>query len=304
MTPIKITTVVDKNEDFIEWQYKSIKKFVKGNDVEYIVFNNANNDNQREKINNICNNLKIKVIDLYVNYSLDFSQIHAEAMNQMWQHLKNENGFLFHFDSDMFFVSEINFEQIGKNYDVSYIPQYRDNFNVKYMWAGIFFLNLNTINKNIDFSICYNGDKTDSGGATQYFLQNNYIELYSKFCTIMDFDENKLDTSLNGCTEFIKFTNNVPDKKYCDTRFFPHEKENINYLEDYRLEYDKHKELVNKYSFPKPYIFDLIKFDGEKDYFIFHYKSANWLDRYGNGLSDHATTKKESLKKMLIDLGV
>jgi hypothetical protein len=303
MKKITIASIYDKNEDFIELQYNSIKRFIEG-DVEYIVFNNSSDAERRNKITHICSSLGIKSFELTINHFLPPSHIHACAMNQMWQsYLSKLDGLLMCMDSDMFFISELDIEEIGNNYDVGYIPQYRNNFSSVYMWAGMFFLNLDTIDKNIDFSICNIGEMTDSGGATYYFLkEKDYRKLYFRFCHIKDIEEDTLITDLNGVTGFVRFTNDIPEREYCTKKFFPHEKENLNYMEDFGNEYLEHKQLIEKYSFPRPYSFDLLKIENQKKSFMFHYKSANWEELYGDGKNSYSIMKKESLRKMLLDL--
>lgn len=58
---MKIITLVDRNEDFIDLQYKSLKKNIIG-DFEYIVFNNGHSKEQVNKISNMCCLLNVKEI--------------------------------------------------------------------------------------------------------------------------------------------------------------------------------------------------------------------------------------------------
>jgi len=81
---LTIATLVDKNEDFIKLQYNSIKRFVK-NDVKYIVFNNASTETQRDIVSRACDELGVECFNIYSNYLLDFSQIHAMALNTAWR---------------------------------------------------------------------------------------------------------------------------------------------------------------------------------------------------------------------------
>lgn len=66
MSKVKIYTWADKAPEFIYRQYETIKKFVKDEDWEFIVFNNTPCtilDRQRE-IKRICKELGIKCLDV------------------------------------------------------------------------------------------------------------------------------------------------------------------------------------------------------------------------------------------------
>ena len=290
---LTIATLVDKNEDFIKLQYNSIKRFVK-NDVKYIVFNNASTETQRDIVSRACDELGVECFNIYSNYSLDFSQIHAMALNTAWRVcLSHIKGTLMFLDSDMFFIKDT---VIGNfDFDVAYIPQYRDNGEVEYMWAGLFILNMDTINTNIDFSICnINGDRTDSGGGTYYFLKDsNYKKIYLRFSHLADIpSEEELLIDINGCSGLLKVS-----KLDSSAVFSPHEVAARQIYKDYL----KHLELIEKYAFPKPYIFDLIRKEPDGNYFLFHFKNGNWGPQYN---PEHLSLKKAALIKMLADLGV
>lgn len=298
---IKIITLIDRNEDFIELQYNSIKRFVK-NQVEYVVFNNSKDDNRRIKINDICSNLGIQTYSLSGSRYGEPSVTVSNSLNEMWQkYVKDMDGIVFYMDSDMFFISEIDIENIGSNYDIAYIPQYRDNNRIEYMWSGIFLLNLDTIDKNIDFSLGgVEGAGTDTGGKTYYFLKNrDYRKLYLDFYNIGDITDGSVETYLNGNFGAIRFKDKTLEIEYSQNKIFPHERESENYFKNYIDLYDNHIDLINQYGFPKPYHFDLIKMTNDNKFFIFHYKSSNWESRYGNGENEHSILKKEALKRMI-----
>ena len=102
---LTIATLVDKNEDFIQWQYNSMRHFVKDNS-KYIVFNNSRDSERRVRIHEICEKSGIECISIYVNYKLDSSKIHAEALNEAWRnYLSSLSGTLMFLDSDMFFIN-------------------------------------------------------------------------------------------------------------------------------------------------------------------------------------------------------
>lgn len=295
-----VISISDKNPEFIEWQKLSVDKFCK--DAQYIVFNNAIDKNIRNKINETCQNLGVSCVEIDGDYSKDGSNRHADAMRTVWnQHLKNINGNLLWIDNDMFLISDFDLQNMGEKYDVGYSPIYRKDNSIECMWAGVLFFNLETMDRGIDFSITtIEGFKTDTGGMTYHYIHKHpeYRKIIIQNHTIYDFDDHNLKTQLNGCTGYIEFVDGKPVKEYCSKRFFPYEKENDNYLEEYFREYNTHKEIVEKFKFPKPYDFDLLKpVDGE--YFLFHFKSASWADRYGDGNNSHAQQKKDATMKLL-----
>lgn len=297
----KIIAIADRYPEFIEYQYASVKKYAVGK-PEYIVFNNAADSKIRDEINNTCNKLKIKSHELLGNYGGHSSPIHAEAMNTIWdKYLKEETGSVLWIDGDMFLISKIDIEELAKNYDIGYSPIFRDGWNIECMWTGVLFFNLDTISKDIDFSITHiNGYDTDTAGMTYYYLKKypDYRKMFFGVDSIYDFNDKELKTALNGCSGYVNFVDNIPDREPIK-RLFPYEEEDDNYWEKYRLRFETHKNIIKKYLFPKPYDLDLIRIEGKNKPFLFHYKSASWAERYGDGTNEHSINKKESLRKLL-----
>lgn len=296
-----ISTLADQHPDFIEYQNASIRRYVKGK-YEHLVFNNARNKEMRENINAVCDKLEIKAIELQCNYSQPGSIIQAEAMNKAWErYLKNRPGCSLWIDIDMFFISSINIGKLAENYDIGYIPIYRNNFGLECMWAGIIFLNTDIIDKSIKFDKKrINNTLTDAGGSTYYYLKKHpdYRKLYFAADSIWEVEDGEIKTNLNHCSDYVfiqnDFINREPVKK-----LFPHEKENDNYWEKYRKRFKNHENIIEKYSFPEPYYFDLIRIEEDDSPFIFHYKSASWHRKYGVWKNKYSTDKKEALKRFL-----
>ncbi len=143
---MKIVTIFDRNEEFIEYQYKSIIKNIKC-DFEYIVFNNGSNLEQIEKINEICERLNIKTIKLNSGLRLhntyDPSIKAGSALNEAFSYL---SGRIFKIDSDMFFINDINFSDISE--DLLFIP---NGVNNDIIWSGIFGINLDVVKDELNF---------------------------------------------------------------------------------------------------------------------------------------------------------
>lgn len=296
---LTIATLADKHPDFVKYQNDSIKKHVTG-EWNHVVFNNAEGTDMRNAINVSCNEIGVETIQLYCNYVTHGSAIQGEAMDKAWrEHLKDRPGGMLWIDIDMFFIAPINTKQFTEDYDIGYVPIYRNNFELECMWAGLIFLNSEKIDKNIEFGLKnINGTPTDTGGSTYYYLNAHpeYKRLFFGMDTIYEFEDNRIKTALNGCSGYISFLGNVPDIAL-GKRLFPHEAENENYAEKYRLRFENHKNIIKQYSFPQPYDFDLMRMEGNERPFIFHYKSASWDPKYGN--AQYSNDKREALRKLL-----
>ncbi len=69
---VKIYTYAHKRPDFIKIQYQTIIKHIKDADYEYIVFNNAIDDDKlKEQIINKCKSLNIRCIDVEMDDSIN-----------------------------------------------------------------------------------------------------------------------------------------------------------------------------------------------------------------------------------------
>jgi len=334
-----IVTLVDRNEDFIELQYKTIKKFfISKIPFEYIVFNNAGDKKRKNNINKICFRLGIRCVDVpsqefyspqkeklslklmirkikkhknpFILRDLysDPSEIVSDSLNYIWNnYLKFLDGNLFWMDSDMFFVDYFDIQKEMNNIDVLYSPQYvGKNLDTEYMWAGLYCLNLDKVHKNLDFSLGMVEDaQTDTGGYTHYFLKDkNYKKGYLTWDQLNSIKENVLEVNLDGRSK-IEFTNGkVTFRQIMGiNKIFPYEKNDSNYFKNMFIRYNKHREIADKYRFPQPYCFDLFRVYNSENFFMFHFRSSNWSkDLYGDGNNDYMKDKKEALKRMIDDL--
>jgi len=299
----RVISIADRYPEFIVYQHESIKKFL-DKSVKYTIFNNAANLTIRDKINSVCEKLGIEVHNIYCNYNQHTSPIHAEAMNSIWKNFLSDKkcGVLW-FDGDMFLISDIDIEFLTENYDMGYSPIYRGKeWEIECMWTGILFFNMYTLDRNIDFSLTeINGYRTDTAGFTYWYLKAHpeYRRTYFRVLNLEDFEENNLFTELNGCTSnMLDFIDGKPLGKI-ERKIFPYEKEDENYISNYKKEYDEHKKIALEYNFPRPYSFDLIKLWQQEKSFLFHYKSGSWNGLYGDGKNKYATEKKEAIRNLL-----
>ena len=179
---MKFISIFVNNPEFIEMQKKTLHKFVKNCNYEYIVFNdgkdwpditNFNNPNNGKiAIKKKCEELSIKCIDLYPQKIYSFnniSQRHVVSLNKILNFMKQFPDEYILLDSDMFLINEFDYNKY-KNYLSAFVLQERSN--LKYMWGNFFYLNTKIIkNLNIlDFSIVDGGDS----GSASYRWLNSY----------------------------------------------------------------------------------------------------------------------------------
>jgi len=227
MKKVKIFTLVDQRPDFIELQYKSLKKYIKDDDWEYIVLNNAIRSydkvrkgtppevGERNKlIENICESLDIQNIQIELegkfqvtngntNFQhqtyIDGVTATSYALNWAWDKYLSEiydDCIVIIIDSDMFLINDINFNTLMDGYNIAFIPQYRgSNQEVFYPWNGIVVAKPNEIinAKEVDWDLgTILGHKTDIGGYSHHYLEKYKDQLsilYLEFWNIGDIYE-------------------------------------------------------------------------------------------------------------------
>lgn len=206
MTKLRIYTFPHKRPDFIEMQVASMKKHLVG-DYEFILFNNANFDRDRNHYNQIhqiardnglqCIDVKkdkelIKKFEeenrekvfnnekIYYNagvacsYPLAFAYKHYIAIS---------GGLACIIDSDMFLVNKLDIHKIMETNDLVYMPQSRGY--VEYMWNGLVFMNIDNLPEAPAMDWCggmveNSTIPTDVGGHTYYYLNKHKKSLKIK----------------------------------------------------------------------------------------------------------------------------
>jgi beta-1,4-mannosyl-glycoprotein beta-1,4-N-acetylglucosaminyltransferase len=325
---MKVTffTLANIRPDFIEPQYRSIKKFVKDAEVEYIIFNNGSENRNRYKaIEAVCKKLGIKTIKVRqtMNYNNDASAFVGACMNSIWQDdLKFRKDFLIYIDSDMFLIHDISVNDMMKGYDFAFATAYRGaQFEVLYPWTGLMFFNMNTL-PNVDELTWQTGSvlghRVDVGGLNHHYLKKYsiktlYLEMWNLEDVIVDEKGKKILCSINGNIRFELLLDkenrllniSTKDPFISTKRSFPYQPEYENYYEMIRSNFLKIEEhlKINKLDLPHPYWFDFFKTvnDPIEKSFIFHYKSAgNWLPFYTEAYNKQKTRQ---LYEMLHKLG-
>jgi hypothetical protein len=163
--------------DFIEWQYKTFKKFLE-DDFEYIVFNDAKSEPLNSQITLMCQRYKIKCIRIPQNiHSYDAPGArHQDSIHySLTSLILKGNGLVLMIDSDMFLVQPFSIARFMRGYDLIAVPQTRPN-DVLYLWPGLVFMDLRTLpNKEMmDWhGGSVNGSLVDTGGQMHHYLKNN-----------------------------------------------------------------------------------------------------------------------------------
>jgi hypothetical protein len=178
--------------DFIEIQDRTFKKFLK-DDYEFVVFNDASNQEMCDKINQTCDQLNIRCMRIPQEIH-DWPYLKRWDHETSWQHpsIRNSNvvqyslntlgfqhpGIVVLLDSDIFLIKDFSIRQFLEGFDVAAIPQIKGQEPniINYFWIGIVFLNMTTMpNKDtIDFNCGRIEDVfVDAGGQTYHYLTHN-----------------------------------------------------------------------------------------------------------------------------------
>lgn len=245
---IKVLTAVVNNPVFIEIQYFTLKKYMKC-DYEFIVFNdakkfpdftNGGDVTIYQQIIDMCSKYGIQCINIPNDSHIqnkDAAIRCADSYNYILKYqLSYPNKYLC-IDSDMFLITDFNGDDY-LNYDCAIVLQSRNNFQINYMWNGLFYFdttkmqNLNLLN----WSCC---PGCDVGGMMQTWLtmQTNTFPntdeirhtnksfhkdgiYYIKHLWSMSWNATEIPANLVNNTELINFfeedSRNKNGKYFCE----------------------------------------------------------------------------------------
>ena len=336
---ITFITHADKRPDFIELQYESIQKHIK-NDFEYVVLNNDITKGENyKKIKEICQSLSIRCVDVtldenlqYTNGVLNYSNNNYTTGNNacVYSLFWTFNNFITNeeivsiIDSDMFFIEDVDIENLISDRDIIFTPHYRalNNNHISYIWPGFVCLNLKksphlkTLNWNHSLqSGILNGIVGDVGTYTYFDILNfglndNPIYVYEHAI----YDDIKTDSSnnklihyqLNGCVNYMLKLNDsnhflssshIGGWKISQDKSFPHEPTQENYWDNVTQKITKILSIFEKNNseFPSPLRVSFLEMNNT--FFILHYQG-------GSNYSTHSTTdynsrKTSAVKKIL-----
>ena len=152
---MKIITAVVNNPTFIEMQYHTLQKYLKGVDsFEFIVFNdakpfpdvtNGGDLSLVEQIAETCRALNVQCIPIPNSHHVDLgmSDRHADTFNKhvLRYQLENPDKYLL-LDSDMFLIADWDVNAYLQ-YDCAVLLQCRRDVN--YIWPGLCYLDFTKI---------------------------------------------------------------------------------------------------------------------------------------------------------------
>lgn len=218
---MKIVTPVVNNPEFIEIQYHTFSKYIKGN-FEFIVFNDAKDYNHltnhgdttiRKKIQDLCEKLSIKCINI-PSSSNDISTSHQNVLNNHILKYQKENPDKYLLvDSDMFLIDYFDIEKY-EIYECAIVLQYRPQG--KYFWPGLCYMDFTKI-KNTELLNWNGAPNMDTGGMMKLWLEKQYdignIQNNNNIYCIThlpggNWDKSKLPEKYLNNTKLIDFLSN------------------------------------------------------------------------------------------------
>lgn len=179
MSKVEIYTWADKAPEFLYKQHETIKKFVKDKDYEFIVFNNTpiTQCKRRAEIKKICKELRVKCLDVrFRSFISGASYITGWGIHWAYHRFFRWKKGTIHviLDSDMVFIKDFNFNDYLGDNDICAIHQGRGN--IEYLWNGFVIMKSADLpDKNyFDYRLgTIEGERTDTGGKTYYWLKRN-----------------------------------------------------------------------------------------------------------------------------------
>ena len=175
---ITVVTAVVNNPVFIELQHHTLKKYFKGDDYEFIVFNdakdfpdftNGNDVTVKRQIQDTCRALSIQCISVpneHHKQNRDAAKRCADSMNYMLQYQKTRPGKYLCLDSDMFLVDDFDVTKYA-GYECAVVLQSRRDMH--YIWNGIYYFDTSRMRNAglLNWNCCPN---CDVGGMMQEWL--------------------------------------------------------------------------------------------------------------------------------------
>ena len=196
-----------------------MKRHIK-DDFEFIVFNNERagsnpfsgyKPERIQEINDVCESLGIQCIRVeldpeyqYINgykqfegdsFTGDGSQVCGYAFTWGWQHYIVKNDCIsILIDSDMFFIKDISFEEMMKDYNLAFIPSYRysqkyseksrGQIALRYPWNGLVIADIPNMPNPSELKWglgIFNGQSCDVGGEGYQYLIDYEYQLKIKY---------------------------------------------------------------------------------------------------------------------------
>lgn len=185
---MKIITAVVNNTDFIEIQYFTLKKYFQGN-YEFIVFNdakdfpdysNGNDITIKDKIENLCNILNIKCINIPNSHHINHNTHRCtDSMNYILNYQKENPDIYLLLDSDMFLIDYFDINKYS-GFDCAIVLQRTNNLKTNYFWNGIYYFDFTKL-KDIEM-LNWSEGNGDVGVMMQSWFEKQMGEHYIPTC--------------------------------------------------------------------------------------------------------------------------
>jgi len=192
---IRIISTHISDPVFVYFQKKLLDKFI-SDDFEFIVFDDSENKNnfysrrlgsfKPDGIKKVCSELSIRRIEIPDSVHSNPSLVHKNissisndptgwcansvqfSVNWCFDNL-DRGDIVFSIDGDMFPILSISITEFMKGYNLSGVPQHREN--IEYIWNGIFGFRVGEIER--DLFQWAPIPKCDVGGMMRYYLEKN-----------------------------------------------------------------------------------------------------------------------------------
>lgn len=174
MSRILICTIAYNRPDFIEYQYKTLQKFLQ-NPFIYVVYNNSNSKVYTTEIKYTCERLGVihERIPQDIHPSEDTLSRCTIALNYMLHdRVLNYDGIVCIMDSDMFLIDKLDIERSIRRYDilaVKHSHRYLPGIDTHLM-----FLRPKNLPNNTELDLSY---KVVEGGNFRNYLEK-YPDVY------------------------------------------------------------------------------------------------------------------------------
>jgi len=172
MYPLCIATVAYNKPEFIEYQYRSLKKFIK-NEFDFIVYDNTVNAQIKKEVYAECKRLEIQVVGVPDNSGGDSTRAGASLDYALNDIRKKLYAYVMLIDSDVFLVDY--YDAVGSLYDCDLLGRYWNIEHIFYYTNHFIQLQLFKfpVDKNLSFApVITDSIQLDCGGALYSYLRD------------------------------------------------------------------------------------------------------------------------------------
>lgn len=191
-------TTICNTPIFIEYQYKTLKKFLKQSFDLYVV-DDCNRIEETRQLIDICNKYQLIYIKCpeHPSNRRNGGDRHMNGLNAGLKSIPERYKYIGILDGDMFLIKYLNLDIVLEQYDV--ISHMSGNGGVTYFWPGIVIWKAETTKLHQYYwDGCYGiTGSTDTGGTTyKFILANPHLKINCIGSTNVNFDMNNLPESV------------------------------------------------------------------------------------------------------------